>query len=633
MDDKKLHVLIIEDRYEDRIVLQDLISQSELRNAEISWENSLLDPHVPLSLNACNIILLDIALSEFDGLASLKYLVSLNLDIPILILADNIDRNVAIDALKIGAQDYIYKSEINVNVLSKSIFYGLERHRFQRVLELKSKKLAERNSQFDKLMQMNMDGIVVFNSNKEVIFHNSIAKPWLKPSPLTKNKLIFPFDVKVGEEKIQTIEIEEYSKIILNIRTTSMIWKDEKCIFANLRNITSDSQLLEETVKSNKLESLGILAGGIAHDFNNILTAAIGNLNLAKYEDNIHSIQEHLDETERAILRAKGLTQQLLTFAKGGSPIKKAFSIAKLLRDSIKFILSGSKCSTVFNISSDLWAINADKSQISQVLQNLSLNAAQACPNGGQIRIRAENVVLPEISDMPCDAGPYVKISISDTGIGISEENLVKIFDPFFTTKKSGSGLGLSTCFSIIRKHNGHITVESKLNRGATFSIFLPAVLTKNQHTPNRQQSFNLRMGRVLIVDDELPIRSILSQMLGKLGYDVISAESGKQALDYYHKLDNPLNFFEFVITDLTIPGDIGGMKLAESLLKIDPTIKIIVSSGYSNDPVLSEYQNYGFVGCLKKPYTLENIIDLVGEIFDEVLPKQMILAPPETSP
>jgi len=389
---------------------------------------------------------------------------------------------------------------------------------------------------------------------------------------------------------------------------------------AAFRDISEKLRIEEELRKTQKLESLGILAGGIAHDFNNILTAIVGNLSIVKMHTSPSSDSYHiLTQAEKATIRAKDLTRQLLTFAKGGSPVKQAASIEDLIRDSSGFVLRGANVSCSYNFDKDLRPVDIDRGQISQVIQNLILNANEAMPEGGTITINAENADIGTGSPLQLSPGKYVKIEIEDTGIGIPEQYHSKIFDPFFTTKQKGSGLGLSIAYSIIRRHNGRITIESKPDKGTVFTLYLPATGKKPVKQAAREATTHCSNCRILLMDDEEIVRDAAGQMLIHLGYDVTFAADGEEMLEKYKKAMNEGTPFDAAILDLTIPGGTGGKESIKRLLELDPDAKAIVSSGYSHDPVMSDYRIYGFSGAIGKPYMISDL----GEILSRVITKK----------
>jgi PAS domain S-box-containing protein len=377
------------------------------------------------------------------------------------------------------------------------------------------------------------------------------------------------------------------------------------------RDNTEKQKTAENMRKVDKLESIGVLAGGIAHDFNNLLGGIFGYVDLAremcKKDDNV---MDALMKALNVLNRARDLTRQLLTFSKGGAPSKTTHSIASIITDTAQFILSGSTVRCEFSIPSDLWSCDVDGNQISQVIDNMVINAQQAMPQGGKIRISAENTTIDNKSSMPLNPGNYVKIRIEDHGTGIPREYFAKIFDPFFTTKQKGSGLGLATCFSIIKKHDGFIDLESELGKGTTFFIYLPASKTQfaNINKPDDTVKDLRGSGRILIMDDEDFIRDVAGTMLEMLGYDVVKVANGEEALDQVKRsLDNK-NRFKVAILDLTIPGGLGGVDTVKAINKIDPDIKTIASSGYSADPVMSDPKSFGFSATITKPYLKDEL-------------------------
>ncbi|TCO93472.1 PAS domain S-box-containing protein [Chthoniobacter flavus] len=383
------------------------------------------------------------------------------------------------------------------------------------------------------------------------------------------------------------------------------------------RDVTEKRRLDEERQKADKLESLGVVAGGIAHDFNNLLTAILGNISLALLCAPEPQVGERLGAAKRATSRAQELAQQLLTFAKGGAPVKQTASMSQLLRDTLSLTLHGSKAHIEFHVADDLWPVDIDPGQMSQVINNLAMNADQAMPAGGVLRVQAENVDLVTHSvSLGLDAGRWVKISLQDQGIGIPEEYLKKIFDPYFTTKPKGSGLGLATAYSIVKNHHGVIAVDSKPGEGSTFTICLPA----SEHELQVQDTSPVPMAptgsaRVLVLDDEEAICMLVTCALEERGYKVTETNDGTQAIAAYEKAMQEGKPYDLFISDLTIPGGMGGQETIKRLLEIDPDIRAIVSSGYANDPVMSRYEEYGFSGMIAKPYEIDALGRKVAEI------------------
>ena len=387
------------------------------------------------------------------------------------------------------------------------------------------------------------------------------------------------------------------------------------------RDITELQQLREEQLKVIKLESIGTLAGGIAHDFNNLLTGIMGNISLARrYVEPKGKAFERLEEAEKASIRARDLTQQLLTFAKGGQPLRKLINISELIRETATFGLSGSNVRFESFLPDNLWAVEADEGQIGQVIQSIVVNADEAMPSGGTLNISASNEFVKRLGALPLPKGSYVRIDIKDEGIGMSKETLAKIFEPYYTTKQKGSGLGLATTYSIIRNHHGYITAESTPTVGTTFHIYLPA---SKKRMPRKEKEAAvppalLGKGRILVMDDEEIIRQLLDDELTSVGYEVELTVDGAEAIEHYRKARESGQPFDAVILDLTIPGGMGGKEAINKLLEIDPNVKAIVSSGYSTDPIMSDFKDYGFSGVVAKPYKVEQLEKTLHSLLKE---------------
>ena len=401
---------------------------------------------------------------------------------------------------------------------------------------------------------------------------------------------------------------------------TKIEYKDGRPVRSSsvVHDITERKKLEEELNKAQKLESLGVLAGGIGHDFNNLLSGIIGNISLAKIEaERGENIMESLDEALRVSAKASALTQQLLVFSKGGAPVKKAASIVEVLRDSAAFTLRGSKVKCEFAIAEDLWPVKVDVGQFSQVIHNLVINALQAMSKGGKIKLQAGNISLQNVADIPLKPGRYVEITIQDQGSGIAPEYLPKIFDPYFSTKSKGSGLGLTMSYTIIKRHDGHITVKSDVGKGTVFRIFLPATEEVPVSAADSEIGVIKGEGKILVMDDEEILRKVVERMLLETGYEVTCVGDGAEALIMYEKAMGSEQAFDAVIMDLTIPGGMGGKETIKKLLKIDPKAIVVVSSGYSNDPIMSSYEKYGFHGVVTKPYRIEELSRVMGQVLN----------------
>ena len=383
------------------------------------------------------------------------------------------------------------------------------------------------------------------------------------------------------------------------------------------RDTTQDRRRDEEVLRGQKLESLGVLAGGIAHDFNNILTAVLGNISLARLTSGSANpeLMELLGEAETAALRATNLTQQLLTFAKGGAPLKQTTALAPLLQEAVQFALRGANCAGDFSLEENLWPAEVDPAQLSQVVNNLVLNAVQAMPQGGTVTVRAGNITLDLRQELPLKPGRYVQIAISDHGRGIPEKDLSRIFDPYFTTKVKGSGMGLTTAYSIIRKHNGYLGVASQVGVGTTFTIYLPAAAAAPEDVPETAPPPGRIIPgahRILVLDDEPTIRRLAQRLLENAGFQVEVAADGVEAVRLYQEAQDRGMPFTAAILDITIPGGMGGRETLQHLKQINPAVKAIVSSGYSTDAIMAAPGDFGFVGVVGKPY---RPADLLAEL------------------
>ena len=382
-------------------------------------------------------------------------------------------------------------------------------------------------------------------------------------------------------------------------------------------DISEKKKQENERLKMEKLESVGLLAGGIAHDFNNVLTAILGNVSMAKDQvmpgDEVFDL---LNEAETASKRARTLTKQLLTFAKGGTPVKETASISDILKESSLFATRGSKSRCELSIARNLWTAEVDVGQFSQVINNLVINADQAMPEGGVIHISAQNMTIGEKGPLSLKPGRYIRISVKDEGVGISEKYLAKIFDPYFTTKYEGSGLGLATAYSIIKRHDGLITVESQPEIGTTFNIYLTAS-GKAVFQKEKAEVIKGR-GRILVMDDDELLRKMIARILEKLGYEWEFAKDGAQAIDIYRAAKESGKTFDAAILDLTVPGGMGGKETVLKLLEIDPEAKAIVSSGYSDDPVLADFEAYGFKGKIPKPFGPQSLSEVLHGVLND---------------
>ncbi|QTA92463.1 ATP-binding response regulator [Desulfonema magnum] len=404
---------------------------------------------------------------------------------------------------------------------------------------------------------------------------------------------------------------------------------EDRELYANIEMAFYKARMEQELLKAKKFESVAILAGGIAHDYNNLLSVILGNINMAKEDirPECFDIYGFLDEAEKATLRAKYLTHQMLTLSKSGFSTKKTDSIADFLKESVKLVLTGSNVSCEFNIPNDLWRVEYDEAQMRHVISNMTMNADQAMPEGGTINVCAENFVVDAEKGehvLFLAHGKYVKISLQDKGSGISEEHLPMIFDPYFSTKEKGTqkgmGLGLAIVYSVVKKHKGHIAVESEPGVGTTFHIYLPAS-EKETAEPRNVKVNSVPVAaekgkkKLLVMDDEEMIRNFLKQMLDRLGCETEFARDGGEAIDLYEKAKTSGEPFDAVILGLTVRGGMGGKEAVWRLKEIDSEVKAIISSGYSNDPVMMNFREYGFAGAIPKPCMKKELNNILHRV------------------
>jgi PAS domain S-box-containing protein len=384
------------------------------------------------------------------------------------------------------------------------------------------------------------------------------------------------------------------------------------------RDVTERRRMFANIVRADRLEALGVMAGGIAHDFNNLLGGVFGYMDLAEQESLEPNVKSSLAMAKSVFVRARDLTQQLLTFAKGGTPIKRTMAIGPVVRESVQFALSGSKVACQFDLPDELWPCDVDKNQIAQVIDNLSINAVQAMPNGGQLRVTAKNESIP-VGHGILAPGDYVTIAIADSGVGIPANVLDRIFDPFFTTKRMGSGLGLATCHSIMQRHGGAIDVLSTPGVGSTFTLWLKAA-QRAAHSERPQDAIRHHgSGVVVVMDDEEYLLGVMSRGLQRMGYEVALAKHGAAALDVWQSLEVRAPSVRAAFLDLTVRGGMGGKETAQALRAAGFSAPLFATSGYSEDPVMAHPTAFGFTASLGKPFSLQEL----AAFMDEWLPAQ----------
>jgi two-component system, cell cycle sensor histidine kinase and response regulator CckA len=527
------------------------------------------------------------------------------------------NRIVAIVMVADCEEPYTDTDIVQVNALCESVWTIIERIHAENALR-------ENTEKYHATFQEARDAIIVFTTERKIVDGNrslsylsgyaleevldfSLADLFPDTSPDAAKKRMVALTcgetIPIFEEKLYT-KNGTIVPVEIAIATMRNCYGYDLVFQGTVRDITDRKKAEEAVRNSQRLESLGVLAGGIAHDFNNLLSGIFGNLDLALDSiDNKEEATGYLEKSTDAITRAKELTQQLLTFSRGGAPRKSSISLESLINESCSFAMSGSSigCSTC--ICDDLYNIDADPNQICQVLNNLLHNARQAMSGNGTIRLDANNIYLAENQVPQLAEGYYVKLSVTDEGTGIPEEIIPKVFDPFFTTKANGSGLGLSTCHSIISRHKGGISIKSVKGKGTEITIYLPASIEMENTVPPHSAAPRLFHGRVLVMDDEELLLDVATSLFSQLGMEVTCASDGKEALNLFKTAMNDNHPFALVFLDLTVPGGMGGEQTMAEIRRLSPLTPGIVASGYADSPILSEPGKYGFAGKIEKPF------------------------------
>lgn len=763
-----LKLLILEDNADDILLLKEKTAEMSTfyfsdTLFEVTYRESLSQGTQYLKSHPVDLIILDLTLLDSQGLNTLRRLRETKeaRDIPIIVLAVMDDKNAAIEAVKMGVQEYLVKSDITARSLCNSIRYAIERNQLKLQMEKETEEQKKRENQFMEILTNTPDGVVIVDKDIKLRFMNpaaedllgrecsiSLGKPFEFPmitnesesreieilqadgdritiemrgvkidwkgkdawlislrditrkkkllkalsqekerlditlgsiidgvittdqkgeirlinwmavqmtgwtqeeavgKPLAhvlklKDKTTDEFLIDPGEKTIkvdETIEVASSNDWVLISRSGNKIPIEYSCapvlkegevmgMVLVIRDVTEKIELEEDLIRSRNLEALGVLARGIAHEYNNILTSALGYISLAKVvtgEEN--KIFSRLKKAEDECFRAKKISDRLLTFSKGGEPQKRKESIVNILQQAAHHILRSRQITTDWNIDDDLWPVMFDPHQVSLAVSNILKNAAEAVSNKGRIKINVKNFKVPAKRSSAVKRGNYVKITITDRGSGIHDEHLPKIFDPYFTTKEKAEGIGLTTAYSIIRKHGGWIGVKSKKYWGAsvtTVTLLLPAAVTLPEQKKTavsvpipgkRVEPPAVKKRKILVMDDEDMVREIAREMLEFLDYEALSAEDGAEALELYQSAMKSGNPVEVVILDLVVPTGMGGKECIQKLQEIDPNVTAVVSSGYSDDPVVANYQDYGFRGVLSKPYKVNELKEILEQ-------------------
>jgi two-component system cell cycle sensor histidine kinase/response regulator CckA len=614
-----------------------------------------------LTRSSFDLVLLDLMLPDMSGLAVLEHIRKEYPGVLVIIFSGYASIDSAVAALKIGAFDYIRKP-VEYEELLKRVENALEQRRLTKEKEAIQWELDQSRKRYQFLVESSPDIIYTLDEQGRFSFVNDaferlLGMPRDRVLGRHYSEIVFPQDLgksqhvfnerRTGRRAGAGTELRlaagptagptagraagragqpaagagaAGSQLPVEVKAQGIYdrepqEKDKRFLgtYGVARDIRERKALEEHLQQEEKMEAVARLAGGIAHDFNNFLAAIVGNVALAKMQTRPgQEVFARLDEMERAALRARGLTRQLITFARGGVAVKRPGSLADLIRDAATFVLRGSNVSCVFELPKDLWGAEFDSGQITQVVQNLAINADQAMPEGGKLTVRGENVTVTSSYGLPLSPGRYVRITVQDQGCGIAEDNLGRVFDPFFTTKQNGTGFGLSTAYSIMKNHGGHLSVESEVGVGSRFYLFLPASEGRVEPDEKERRPIHGGRGKILVMDDDRSLLDVYGRLLSHLGYDPTVVVDGAEALERYREARQGGEPYAAVIMDLTVPGAMGGREAIKRLLALDPRAVAIIASGYTNDPVLANFRQYGFREVMSKPFTAEKLSEVL---------------------
>jgi PAS domain S-box-containing protein len=631
-----MNVLIVEDDRTTREVMTRLI---KARGHELTVCASAEEAEEVLKKGHIEAAILDWMLPGKSGPELCRWLRALpdGDDIYVLLITARATPEDLDEALNAGANDYLVKP------WEVEIFRSRLRIAERQVLDIAERRksriaLKDSNQRLERLAlvaRQAQNGVVILSADGRVEWANAAFGNMIRLSSKSIvdhsfNKLLEAIDPTQRPEMEEALAAGKASEgevaILGNDGTKHWLHysltpldpdngmaRGQVCLFSD---ITMVKRADEERFKTSKIESLGVLAGGIAHDLNNILTVISGNVALARLclEGKRDTAIEHLDKADKAALRAADLSKQLLTFAKGGDPLKQVIDVKDLVEKATKFALYGSNLSCLFGLAPDLRKIQADPFQIEQVINNIVINAREALPKGGKLQVKGHNETLSEgnVYDLP--PGDYVRICFADNGPGIPSDVMPQIFDPYFTTKPMGSGLGLTIAFSIISKHGGRILVEPVSSGGTLFILMLPAA---SVGASQEEETYTEAPAQqtVLCMDDEPTIRELTTAMLSMSGYEVVSTSHGQEALAVYSDYMKRGRKFDAVILDATIPGGMGGVETIRALVKMDPDVRAIICSGYSDESALAAMESFGFKASLPKPFTSKQLLAMIDKV------------------
>jgi len=647
----KGRVLIVDDESVNREVLCRRLHREGYRPAGVHSGRAALQI---LRNEPFDAVLLDIKMPEMNGIEVLQ---ALRIDhelrhIPVIMLSGLTDVERVVQCIELGAEDYLPKP-INSVLLRARLGACLEKKRLRDQEHAHLQALSAEKELMSVTLRSLADAVITTDGGGQIVLLNEVASTMagVKPEDAIGRPFaeVFPIFQRITGQPAINVAAEALAQNAVVESEAGVAIKPpggaERIVAARgapihnqagaaggalvvIRDVTEKERMADELLRASKLQSLGVLAGGLAHDYNNMLTAVMGNLSLIRNRANLPpAALPAIQEAERGAARAQELTRYLLTFAEGGAPMKQVLQPKALIEETSACVLTGSNVQGEFHLAEDLWRTEADPNQFIQVINHLVLNAVEATPETGRIILRAENISTPHEPIQHLPAGDYLRVSVQDFGTGIASEHMPRIYDPFFTTKAQARGLGLAAAYSVIQRHGGHIIVNSTLGSGTTVTFYLPALRpSASEQGENSAATVvepprpaapaparSVARKRVLVMDDEEAIRLLAETMLGMLDYEVVTAADGDAALAAHAAAREAGRPFDLTIMDLTIPGGMGGKETMRRLREKDPVIRAIVSSGYSNDPVMAHYQDHGFDGVLPKPYVMNDLIGVIA--------------------
>ena len=626
-----MKILLVEDHPGSRRNLQRLIAK---RGHEVTAVDSAEEAEAALAADRFPFLILDWMLPGKSGVDLCRELRARpnGDEMFILLVTAKADTEDLEQALEAGANDYLTKPldlgllNVRISVAERQIRELTERNQARAALIESARTMTN-------ILEKTTDGFFAVDSEWKLTYLNAEAETMVgrKREDVLGRVLWEEFPALIGtifQRNYEHVMAEQIAIEFEAADATGKIWYDVHAYPSNggvsvfFRDISERKKSETERLTTSKLESLGTLAGGIAHDLNNILTVISGNIGLAQIEApaDSGSLLGFLSKAGQAAQHAAHLSSQLLTFSKGGAPLKKVAPVGDLLERSAEFALYGSNLRADFDIAVDLWKAEVDSGQIEQVVNALMLNAREAMPQGGTVRVRARNIVLEENTNAPLPSGRYLKVTISDRGNGIPQDLRTRIFDPYFTTKPSATGLGLAISYSIVKKHGGLLVLENSSAEGSVFAFYLRASENVGGGSGDARRGgrpFRYNHQRILVMDDEEAIRELTSQLLGTLGYEVTAVPDGLEAVRIYERALRKGEHFQAVILDATVRGGLGGVATIERLRSMDPKVNAIICSGYSDEAALSEFLAFGFRGALPKPFTRSELADALQRAFE----------------